>query len=123
MEIKKNKFNLKILLYTLIVLNILNLIDVIITQIGVGYRGFIEQNNFLVYSFDKIGMINTHILKIIIGIIFAILIYKLVKYFCEDSLERFNASKKIGWIYTFPIMLMVIIFSKDVLNNLILLGG
>jgi len=122
-EKKQKRFNLKILLYTLIVLNIINIIDAVTTYIGIGFRGFIEQNNLYAYLFQSIGMMPSTVLKLIIIPLFSIIMYKITKHYCEDSLERFNESVRIGTIYTIPTMLITLNFSRAIINNLILLGG
>jgi len=121
LEVKKKKFNLKILLYTLIVLNIINIIDAVTTYIGVGFRGFIEQNNLYASLFQNIGMLPSTVLKLATIPLFSIIMYKITKYYCEDSLEKFNESIRIGTIYTIPAMIITLNFSRAIVNNIMLL--
>jgi len=116
------RFNLKVLFYVLIVLNIINLIDVITTHIGMN-KGFIEQNNLYAYLFQTIGLTQSMIVRVLSIILFSVIFYKLVEYYCKDSLRRFNESIRIGYIYTIPLIVITINFTLAIINNIKLLGG
>ena len=123
MEIEQKKFNLKILLYTLIVLNVINIIDAVTTYIGVGFMGFIEQNKNYAYLIESLGFGTASLLKLTSIALFSIILYKITKHYCEDSLERFNESKRIGTIYTIPAVIITLNFMLVIINNIMLLGG
>ena len=68
-------------------------------------------------------MIPSAMVAIVTITLFSIIMYKIAKHYCEDSLERFNESIRIGTIYTIPAMIITLNFSSAIINNIMLLVG
>mgnify|MGYP001561687074 CR=1 len=97
-------------LVVLIVFNILNIIDKITTYIGVT-NGLGESNQRILYFFNNYGFLSVTIFQILFVLFSSTLIYLSV-YKISERLKYFSLA------FTIPILFLINIYSKAVINNL-----